>query len=410
MDTVNNKFFCFYPFRSVDVTADSTIMPCCTFDIDANSGCGTRPKVDSNNSLSDIFNDSHYMKTLRKKMLNNEEVAGCWRCYKKDQQDVRSLRTKSANYLTQTTEISLEYLEIESGRFCNLKCRSCSPWVSSGFHNEIKSSLDMQKHWKLEPDDTLLDPRNQLNKAIQHISKEQSAELKKLKVTGGEPMLSEYFLNYVQNLSEWGFSKNIHLEVFTNSSFLPKQKFLDALKTFKIVELVMSIDAIGDEKCSFLRSGTDWQTMEKVVKYWHSFSQQNKNVELGVSTTLSIFNVLYLKELVDWIQQNINVTFPSISYVNSPKYMSISSLSIVVRRDIAKALKDAWDIDTIKNARVKQMVTDVIHFVENNPYKHTEKAKIMEVNKMFDTVRNENWKIIFPELYTLFCKHLIPYK
>ena len=80
------------------------------------------------------------------------------------------------------------------------------------------------------------------------------------------------------------------------------------------------------------------------------------------------------------------------------------------RRDIAKALKDAWDIDTIKNARVKQMVTDVIHFVENNPYKHTEKAKIMEVNKMFDTVRNENWKIIFPELYTLFCKHLIPYK
>jgi hypothetical protein len=34
----------------------------------------------------------------------------------------------------------------------------------------------------------------------------------------------------------------------------------------------------------------------------------------------------------------------------------------------------------------------------------------MEVNKMFDTVRNENWKLIFPELYTLFCKHLIPYK
>ena len=410
MDTVDNKFFCFYPFRSVDVMADSTITPCCTFDTDADSGCGPRPKVDANNSLNDIFNDSHYMKTFRKKMLNNEKVAGCWRCYKKDQQDVRSLRTKSANYLTQTTEVSLEYLEIESGRFCNLKCRSCSPWVSSGFHNEIKSSLDMQEHWKLEPDDTLLDPRNQLNKAIQHISKEQSAELKKLKVTGGEPMLSEYFLNYVQNLSEWGFSKNIHLEVFTNSSFLPKQKFLDALKTFKTVELVMSIDAIGDEKCSFLRSGTDWQTMEKVVKYWHSFSQQNKNIELGVSTTLSIFNVLYLKELVDWIQQNINVNFPSISYVNSPKYMSISSLSVVVRRDIAKALKDAWDVDTIKNARVKQMVTDVIHFVENNPYKHTEKAKIMEVNKMFDTVRNENWKIIFPELYTLFCKHLIPYK
>ena len=409
MDTVDNKFFCFYPFRSVDVMADSTITPCCTFDTDVDSGCGPRPKVDADNSLNDIFNDSHYMKTFRQKMLNNEKVAGSWRCYKKDQQDVRSLRTKSANYLTQTTEISLEYLEIESGRFCNLKCRSCSPWVSSGFHNEIKSSLDMQEHWKLEPNDTLLDPRNQLNKAIQHISKEQSAEIKKLKVTGGEPMLSEYFLNYIQNLSEWGFSKNIYLEVFTNSSFLPKQKFLDALKTFKKVELVMSIDAIG-EKCSFLRSGTDWQTMEKVVKYWHSFSQQNKNIELGVSTTLSIYNVLYLKELVDWIQQNINVNFPSISYVNSPKYMSISTLSTVIRKDIIKVLKNDWNVDTIKNARVKQMVNDVIHFVENNPYKHTEKVKLLEVTKMFDTVRNENWKLTFPKLYTLFSKHLIPYK
>ena len=84
-----------------------------------------------------------------------------------------------------------------------------------------------------------------------------------------------------------------------------------------------------------------------------------------------------------------------------------------VRKDffeIIKVLKNDWNVDTIKNARVKQMVNDVIHFVENNPYKHTEKVKLLEVTKMFDTVRNENWKIIFPELYTLFCKHLIPYK
>ena len=90
--------------------------------------------------------------------------------------------------------------------------------------------------------------------------------------------------------------------------------------------------------------------------------------------------------------------------------MSISSLSTVVRKDIAKALKDAWNVDTIKNTRVKQMITEIILFVENNPYQHTEKAKFMEKNKMFDTVRNENWKLIFPELHTLFCKHLIPHK
>jgi hypothetical protein len=67
MDTVNNKFSCFYPFRSVDVMADSSITPCCTFDIDADSGCGPRPNVDANNSLTSAFYDSHYMKTLREK-------------------------------------------------------------------------------------------------------------------------------------------------------------------------------------------------------------------------------------------------------------------------------------------------------------------------------------------------------
>ena len=162
MNTTDNKFFCFYPFRAIDILADSSAVPCCRFDERFSENLSY---VNDKNSISDAFN-SEYFNNLRNKMLAGEKVNGCWKCYKEDDSGVKSMRVGANQYMQETTEIDLEYLEIESGRFCNLKCRSCSPTVSSGFHKEVKSSNFMSNHFQLEPNDEILDPKNQLNKSI----------------------------------------------------------------------------------------------------------------------------------------------------------------------------------------------------------------------------------------------------
>lgn len=398
MDTTNNKFFCFYPFRAIDVLADSSVVPCCRFD-------GRKEKnlqyINDKNSISDSFN-SKYFNDLREKMLAGERVAGCWKCYKEDEAGIESMRVGANHYMQETTEVGLEYIELESGRFCNLKCRSCSPHVSSGFHNELKSSKFMAEHFGLDLDDEILNPKNQLNESIAKISKSQSQNLKYIKVTGGEPLLSEYFLQYIKNLNDWNLSKNITLEVYTNSSFMPKQKLLDELKTFKHINLFLSIDAIG-KKSDYLRSGSNWNMMEKVAKKWYEFSV-NGNVEINVSTTISIYNILYLKELIDWVQENIKISWPSINFVHNPSYMCVSSFNNDIRNEILEMLRNTWDEKTLKNRPAREY-RKIINFIENTRESKLPPGYFFVTTETIDKIRNEDWKQIFPELYNLLSRY-----
>ena len=42
--------------------------------------------------------------------------------------------------IQEITQPKLEYLEIESGRYCNLKCRSCGPNLSSSWDEDVKNN------------------------------------------------------------------------------------------------------------------------------------------------------------------------------------------------------------------------------------------------------------------------------
>jgi organic radical activating enzyme len=331
-------------------------------------------------------------------MLAGERINGCWKCYKEDDSGVKSMRVGAKQFMEQTTELNLEYLEIESGRFCNLKCRSCSPNVSSGFHPEIKSSKFMANHFQLDVNDKLLDPRNQLNKSLLYITQKQSQNLKYLKITGGEPLLSEYLLEYMQKLNSWNLSKNITLEIYTNSSFFPKQKFLSVLKTFKRVYLFLSIDAIG-KKSDYMRSGSEWSTMEKVADEWYNFSVDNKNIVLDVSTTISIYNVMYLKELFNWTTEHLKIKWPSVNFVHDPSYMSVPSFSANIKNKILEILKKQWnqnDMTTGESSRYKKL----INFIENT-HNSGQMQEFIKFTENVDKIRNEDWKVVFPELYSL---------
>jgi MoaA/NifB/PqqE/SkfB family radical SAM enzyme len=395
MDTVNNKSLCFYAFRGMDVLSNSSVVPCCRFDGRNDSNLEI---VSKENSLNTIFH-SNYFNDLRKKMLAGEKIKGCWKCYKEEEAGVQSLRLVASQYMESSTEVDLEYLEIESGRFCNLKCRSCSPTVSSGFHPEIKSSEFMSNLFQMDKNDELLDPKNQLNKAFLHISQEQSQKLKFLKVTGGEPLLSEYFLKYLQNLSEWNLAKNITIDVYSNSSFLPKQKFLDVLKTFKCVRLFLSIDAIG-KKSDYMRSGSNWNTMEKVAKEWYNFSVDNKNIELDVSTTISIYNILYLKELFNWTNEHLKIRVPNLNYLYMPSYMAVHSFTDDIKNIIFEKVTKEVDKPLPRRRGDTRRYNKLLNFIKNNSTSN-KIQEFIKVTENIDKIRKEDWKQVFPELYQL---------
>lgn len=390
-----NKALCYYPFKAIDVISNSKIIPCCRFDERLNQ---TTDPVTSNNTITDIFHNSDYYNNMRNKMLKGEKIKGCWKCYKEEESNMPSMRLRSHQSMNQNIEINLEYMEVEVGRFCNLKCRSCSPDVSSGFHNEMKSDKSMEKFWNWDLSDKMFDVDNQLNEVFLHIKKEQVESLRYLKVTGGEPLLSQYFVDFLNKLVEWDLAKNISIELYTNCTFLPKQKLLDNFKYFKFIELYMSIDDIN-ERSDFLRSGSEWKVMEKVAKSWANFTSKNDNMRLSVSTTISIFNIFYLKQLVDWIASTLNIDWPNINFAYWPKYMYIGNFGKEIQQEIDNMLKKDFDKNTLSEAGIYNISKIESIVKDQNPGNNYE--DFINYTSLFDTARNENWKETFPKLHQL---------
>ena len=124
--------------------------------------------------------------------------------------------------------------------------------------------------------------------------------LKNIKATGGEPFLNDQSQIFLSNLVEWNLAKNISIEIFTNCSFFQRavQKFITH---FKNVKMNLSLDAIGN-RAEFIRKGSAWSKVLDSLHKWIDVRLNNKNVSVVLGHTLTVYNVIYLKEFIQLIE------------------------------------------------------------------------------------------------------------
>ena len=399
MDQVNNKSICPYAFRGAMINVDSTVKPCCRYQQRYGSA---RVKVTDTFSIHDAFH-SQYYQDLRKKMLAGEKVPGCVRCYKEEEAGQKSMRNDNT-LLTASTDIELEYLEVESGRHCNLKCRSCNPELSSGWNEDIKNNNELATEYGFN--DQLDELESFMyNDGLEHVSKENCIKLKTIKATGGEPFLSKSFLKLIDNLDKWDLAKNIKLEVYTNVSFMPKPKFVEALLKLKTVELNMSIDSIG-KRNDYLRSNSDWDTTNRAVDYWCKLASEHPNkVRLVVSNTVSILNVLTLNLLISYVankEKQFGVyTDISHTVVHWPKYLAVYNFPRNIKDKIIKSIKEIPSTTNIPNYKALGVQRIIGMLERSTPTTVSAKKDFIYTTDSIDKVRDESWKTVFPEVLKL---------
>jgi hypothetical protein len=136
------------------------------------------------------------------------------------------------------------------------------------------------------------------------LEKETLKSLKLIKFTGGEPMINPEFIKFIDAICEQGSPENISLEIYTNCSYIPSPKLLENLVKFKNIQLNLSIDAFGNVN-DYIRYGSSWegtnkQTVSRSIDFWLDQGVQNKNINIIMSTTLSILNVFDIPKLMSW--------------------------------------------------------------------------------------------------------------
>lgn len=309
---MSKSTFCILPFIHMQVKPSGQMKPCCRFEFH-NKEYRTGPgyvfdehNLNTSATLSSS-QQSELWEDIRQKLLKNEPVGGCSKCYKEESISGFSMRT-SENSLRNNElqdkpayDVSkpiIKYLEMTFGNYCNLKCRTCNADLSSTWWEDENVLVNTGNY----PDRFYY--LNRQGKKVVNVpfkwEPKDFINVEEIKFTGGEPMVHPDFIKLMDMLIEMDVAKNIKLDVFTNCSWIPGEKYLARLKNFKKINLSLSIDGVGAVN-DYIRHPSDWTTVDNATTTWLKLEETNRNsIHIIWNPTINIYNIENIKDMVEW--------------------------------------------------------------------------------------------------------------
>jgi len=380
---------CIYPWINLQIDSLGDLRPCCIYDgniLDNNN----QKYLIQNNDLQEIYS-SNYMKNLRASFLQGKKPKECKHCWDHESANIPSMRQLAhskfkeiyykINYHNEDFN-DLQLFDLRLGNSCNLACRICGPVYSSKIADADLSAgrLNKPDYIKIEKAIGWADDDVFWGKLLTKIN-----DIKYLDIFGGEPLMSKSHFKLLRKLIELDAAKNIKIDYNSNGTIF-SEKFFDLWDHFKEIKISFSIDNIGS-RFEYERYGADWNTVEENIKKFNA-RRSNKFIT-DVSTAVSIQNVYYLPELLEWINtQQFSIINATISIVRNPWFMSISSMTKEAKDLVIEKLSQYSDneiikpvIQTIKNSTTIKSAKDFINFM-----------------KILDSERQENFTKTHPEI------------
>jgi hypothetical protein len=193
--------------------------------------------------------------------------------------------------------------------------------------------------------------------------------VRRIIISGGEPFLNENFYEFIHWLITHKHSEKLDLIVFSNMTKLPKnyKLFYDKFKSFNIN---ISIDGVG-KKDEYIRRGTIFEEKNKNIH------QLNKYFNLEFCATLSILNVGYQTELINYCKTFHK--YPSFfNVLVEPFYLQINNLP----DDIIEIYREKKQ----EHRLFKSPLREIVHFTLGIKYM-----------KKYDKIHNTNLLDEWPE-------------
>lgn len=288
--------FCRLPWTHLYIGADGSVLPCCT-------GNTKFPMGNINeNSLEEIFNNKNY-RELRQRMLTGRRTRECVSCWYKEDSGLPSIRQRwkqdsDIKSLLKPdgsiTKLAPKTMDIRISKLCNLKCRSCSPRLSSAIAQEIEEIYGQR--WPM------LDNRQRKQALPEILNLLPGVE--SIYFSGGEPLLSPEHSAMIDELVRLG---KTDVGLWYNTNFMQlkykDRDFVDIWNQFSDVFIGASLDAFGAE-AEYLRHGTKWSVIEKNLLDFNS--RRGPRVGLRVTSTLGLLNaesLMYLQK--NWVERNL---------------------------------------------------------------------------------------------------------
>lgn len=386
------------PWAEHHVTVSSTgIMSTCCMGIpviDARTG---QPYNIKTHTISEAYNSTEF-NTIRQNLRNGVKDKNCEYCWRQEDAGERSLRLDT---IPQYQEVynsgktsGLLSVQLDLSNQCNLKCRICNPRDSSMW---ITEHYDLNEDYKglklIEFQKTFNTSLHRENDFFEDFKNNVIPSLIVVRFQGGEPFLIKHQWGMIDSMIESGYSKDILVGYHTNGTIW-NQDIEHKLSQFKEVNICLSIDDIG-HRFEYLRHPANWDQVSNNIENMLSWKNKDPdNRELLINCVVTPYNLLTIGELLDYFStRHIPVKLHPTSM---PEHFSISN--------IPEDLKETFLIK-LQSRTLDEEIENVIT-VLNGPCVPEQWNTFLNVTRIHDEYRKEDYKQTFPEFFEVIRHHV----
>ena len=399
---IESKHFCILPWLHLHGWPTGEAYPCCLSDNEL-------PLGDlRNETLSTIWNGSN-MKKMRSNMLADKPCGECVRCYEREDNGFFSMRNSSNKHfghhigdVDKTSpdgyhpEFKIKYWDIRFSNICNFRCRYCGPNFSSNWWEDQVAMFgpNSVKHAKFIYAGGTKD-------AVWDQMQEHIPYLEQIYFAGGEPLIMDEHYLLLEQLIREGRT-DVKLQYNTNFSELSykKRNVLDMWSCFDSVSVGASLDAM-DARAEYMRKGTVWQEIEYNRR---KMMERCPEVDFYISATVNVFNAHHISDFHrHWSELGLIKPHDfNINILQGPDYYRCDilpeKLKSKIRQKIEATIKWLEPLDGI--GRAINGYRGMLNFMDAADNSHL-LSKFLDVTSKLDSVRNERFADVFPELESL---------
>ena len=229
--------------------------------------------------------------------------------------------------------------------------------------------------------------------------KKISPDLRLIYISGGEPFLIKRQHVFIDHLLKKGACKNIKVNLNTNLTYLD-ESLLKKLSSFKQVHFSVSVDAYGGRN-DWIRSPSQFFEIEKNME---SILKLSGNTEVSINCTVSVYNILYVSELIAWsrkIAKKLNKNIPIVYFdlLHQPAFQNISVLPHLLKKKAINRLESIKKERKLFPSEIED-INSLIKILQNcleNEKIDELRFHFKEHTKTLDQWRKETFLDIFPE-------------
>lgn len=405
---------CPLPWVNLSLDVDGSTRPCCKF---------AHQEPDSpyqlanlrDHALGEVWH-SDGLQRLRRDFRAGVRPAECSTCWDEEAAGVRSLRQTFIEYRGISAEVDYDDvtppppagLDLKLTNACNLKCRICGPVASSSWlQEELSVSEPAPNSWVAYlRDERTYFLSNKLTRQEHNLAdlRRWLPRLEYLELTGGEPMMSPENRELVELIAEEGRPEQVGILFNTNATVID-DRILRHLDRFREVKVCCSIDDIGP-RFEYERFPASWQEVQDNLDRYQEVARDGWH--LYAFCSLSVFNVWYLPEYLDWLRNRSDGLAMELvlNFVHYPRHFSVQVLPEEVKSTLAQRLRRECLTDESLPGEIRREVEELLSFLAHSrPDDAAAWQEAVDTIVERDVVRGQEARSVFPELFQQLDRH-----